>query len=455
MATPRADTASVASGASVWAGRDGAVQISDSTWTPNVGGDGGVLPTDGPQLPANTWLYIATNKITDLIGPTGYATKLGNPDGRASITNAWCGAAWDYVNERLYISGGGHADSHLCENGIYMLDGATMRFSVAKARTATSNAQKYNTSTLTFESGFAASDARNESANCCMLDGSPGASHTYDAMEYIPASVMGNTAGGILMFHYGKEVLDLDTGLYDTSHFMPDASDGVNTPEVDLSNKIVFMDGWDAYHARASYYYRRWNFHPDTREATPWSTFLGGGATSRGQLIETIDAGATFPYSDRAICKMPQRREIANFDGTAVIRVRYGEAKDASATNWAAYTDDITLTSSDGSHTVLMTEANYTDADTDTALFACGMAYDHDNNCIWVVSNLAGGATYKITGLDGTTWTVEQVPDAANLTSTMNGTFERCRVFHLGGETLLVRVPSVTGYAEVMRPNLL
>ena len=425
------------------------IVISGNNWTPNRNSDNDVLATDWAQLPLNTWVYAATNTLSDALGPTGYPTSLGNTDGRASIMTAWCGAAWDWINGKMYVSGGGHSDSHICENGIYCFDKDTMRWTIAKARTAKSNAQKYNVATTTFETGFADSDGRNGSANSCMADGSPGASHTYDALNWIPPSVVGNTNGAILMFHYGKEVLDLDTGTYDTSHVRHD-NPSVANGEVDMSYKIVFMDGWNAYHARASFQFRQWDFSPSSRSTIIWSTYLGGGATSRGAFIRTI-GGDLFEYGPKALAKMEQRREIANFSGSGVKRLRYGQAIDAgNTTDWTSYSDSITLTSSDGSHTTLTTGSNYVDAS--GSLFACGAAYDATGDCIWIVSNFVGGPTYKVSGIStGNTWTTEIVSGASNLASVANGTYERCRLFTQGPSRMLMRATTVTNYTQIMR----
>ncbi len=51
-------------------------------------------------------LYFAGTAGSAVIGPAGYPPKLGNADGRNSIVSAWSGAGWDWIHERMLISGG-------------------------------------------------------------------------------------------------------------------------------------------------------------------------------------------------------------------------------------------------------------------------------------------------------------------------------------------------------------
>jgi hypothetical protein len=157
------------------------------------------------------------------------------------------------------------------------------------------------------------------------------------------------------------------------------------------------------------------------------------------------------------MCKMPQRREVVVFGvdpsagGIIARRVRYGDAFDAGNTdNWAGFSDTLTLVSSDGS-LADFSPAALLDQDVDTALYAAGMAHDPTDNRIWLVSNLQGGPTYEITGIDGSEWTVRRLREPVNLTSAANGTFERVQCVSHSGHTLLIRVTQVDGYAEVMR----
>jgi hypothetical protein len=423
-----------------------AVVVSGDDWTPNVTESGAVVSTDFTSLPLNRWLYVKTNTISNVIGPTGYPTKLGNSDGRNSITNTWSGAGWDWINEIMFVSGGGHADSHMCENGIYAFDSETMRWQVAVPRSPMSDGLKQSAGGV-FEPILDPSDPRQESANGPMADGHVGATHTYDTIDFVPPSVMGNTRGGIIMFAGSVHVYDLDTQTSDVPYY-----DSAIPNPVDLSYKISFVDGWKLFHARARYSYRHWDLSPHIRSNTEWSAYVGNGATSRGAFVKTINSGAEFIYSHKAMVKMWQRREVAVLSSSARIRVRYGQAVDAGIPdNWAAYSDTITLTSLDGSHLDFNEVDVFRDDNFAHTMYAAGFAYDPVDDCLWVTTNHVGGASYKITGLNGNTWTTQRVVGAANLTRALNGTYGRMQVTTRGGATCLIRVPSVPGYTEIMR----
>ena len=92
--------------------------------------------SDFERLPLNRWVSADTNQLDSVVPTPRYPTFLGQPDGSRNIVNAWSGAAWDYINQRMYLSGGGHADSHFCENGIYELSVDTLRFSVTPLKVA-------------------------------------------------------------------------------------------------------------------------------------------------------------------------------------------------------------------------------------------------------------------------------------------------------------------------------
>ena len=330
--------------------------LHGSLWVPRVDGNGRVLDSDLLMLPLNAWVEVGTNTLSDVIGPEGYPTKLGNTDGRNSIIGAWSGAGWDWIHQRMFISGGGHADSHLCENGIYAFDGETLRFSVAVPRSPKSAALKQNMQGQ-FEVIARDDDPRQESANAPMADGHVGATHTYDTIDYVPPALMSNTRGGLVMFSSSVHVYDLDTATSDVPFY-----DATVNGNIDLSYKISFMDGWQLFHARASFYYRQWDLRPVTRTATQWSNAYGNGSLSRGAMVGSFSSGANFVYNHKSMAKLWQRREVVVLSASSKIRVRYGDAVDArNVADWAAYTDQITLTSTDGSHADFDVAAAYRD----------------------------------------------------------------------------------------------
>ena len=420
-----------------------APRIAAGVWTPNLDGRGNILVSDFEQLPLYGWVQAQTNTLDDVVPLPRYPTQQGNADGSRSIVNAWCGAAYDYQNQVMYLSGGGHADSHICENGIYALSADTLRFSIARARSPMSAGQWYDAVNRRFVAVTGPTDPKNGSANTCMTDGTSGATHTFDALEWIPPAVAGNSKGALLMFTGSKEILNLDTQQYDTSHF-----DGELL--TDLSYKIVVMDGWNAIHARADFYYRLWDFAPATRTSTLWSN------DSRGRYIKQFDAGARIVYNHKMLVRMPNRREFVVLSapgGTPIhVRARYGQAFDSgNRRSWGAFHDSISLNSLDGSHMIFSDPENWRDQDPDTALFAAGGTYDHWGNCIWVQTNLQGGALYKISGLDSNSWTTQRVTGAAAISTSRNGTYHRCQLLTKGASRCLMRVSSTTGNPEVCR----
>jgi hypothetical protein len=272
-----------------------------------------------------------------------------------------------------------------------------------------------------------------------LKDGSIAATHNYDALVWVPANIAGNQRGALLMFNDAVGVIDLDNGSYDTAYFAESSPD-------DLSYKICEMDGWNLIHARASYFYRLWDMRPETRTATLWSP------DSRGAYIKQFSSGALVRYDHKMMVRMPHRREFVSISGSTNTRCRYGEAFDSgNITNWSAFHDEIQFTSSDGSHLVFSDASQWRDQSVDTPLFAAGGCYDYWGNCIWVQSNLLGGALYKITGLDSNTWTVSRQDGVSALSATVNGTYHRCQVMVKGTATCLIRVSSTTGYPEICR----
>ena len=400
--------------------------------------NGRILASDFEQLPLFTWVAAETHPLNDVVPVPRYPTFLGHPDGSRGIVEAWGGAAWDYVNQRMYLSGGGHADSHFCDNGIYALEADTLRFSVAMPRSAASAAQYWDTQKQAFVEGMTGNGG-----NGPLTDGSVPSSHTYDSMVWIPGSVVGNQRGAVTMFHYAVGVVDLDRKAYDTVHFD-------HTATHDLSYKICEMDGWNLIYPRNSFYYRRWDLRPTARSASKWS------ADSRGVPLGQFDAGANVAYGQKLMVRMPQRREFVMLSPAAHTRCRYGQAFDSGVRdNWRNFHDTITLNSADGSHLDFADPSLWQDFKFGGPLFAAGGAYDHWANCIWVQTNPQGGALYKIVGLDSAVWTTSKVAGPAALSTSRNGTYHRCQVITKGAATCLLRVSSTVDLPEVCRVGAL
>jgi hypothetical protein len=410
------------------------IKLTGDLWQPRRAADGTVWVSDFEQLPLRRWLRIGSNTLDDVVPQPRYPTVNGNEDGSPSIVSAWSGAAWDYINQRMYLSGGGHSSSHYCENGIYELSADTLQFSETVRRSPLDASQYWDEAQKRIVPGL-----RRPMANSPLADGTVPASHTYNSLVWVPGHVASNRRGALVMFHDAVGVVDLDTARYDTLHY--------NGPSpVDLSYKNCEMDGWTLLHMRIGNQYRRWDLRPSVRSKTLHSD------NSRGAYVGNMDAGAELVYGHMLMVRMPQRREYVVLSGTANTRCRYGQALDSgSAGPWSAFHDRITLVFEDDSRAHFNNPAHWVLRTPSAPLFAAGGTFDFWGQCIWVQSNLAGGPLFKITGLDTNSWRVERVLGAAALTTNINGTYQRCQLFVKGAARCLLRVSSTTGYPEVCR----
>lgn len=428
------------------------IQLTGSNWTPNVDGSGNVQATDFPQLP-QAWVYAVTNKIDDLVPaglyPSGsrYANVVSGADGLHSVIGAWSGAAWDWINGRMYVSGGGHADSFGTENGVFCFDSTTMRWTLPVPRGAYTDARWWDGTNVI--SGTSGSGNNYPQAN-----GGPPAMHTYHAIRWVPGTRFGGNTRGYFIQHFPGEVkggiaiADLDTGTWKPAWF--NAETGTDK---DLSYATAWVEwpymlspGFGSTSMFGGYL-----FNLSGTQSTTYN------AASQGQYVSTF-TGLNAAYNNRANCQMEARREMVNFGnhaGSLVInRYRLGAAVDAgSQADLTAYVDSITLTGDTGDFTASAFNENTVGAR--GLLWEAGIAYDSDADCLWMVPTAAGAAIYKITGLNGTTWTVTKYATGTTLqrnpVTTDNGTYGRVRCFKRGGIRFLMRVSSTTSYTEVRR----
>lgn len=416
------------SGGVIVAGLTTAPSITGSVWTPTRNGSGDVVFGNWAGLPANTWLDVAGSVLNDVIETPHYLNGYGS-DGAHNIIDAWSGAAWDNSNNRMYISGGGHADTHCCDTGIYKVEVASLQFSRVADRQPISQAQYWSSGV--FYDG-------NSSApyNTPLKNGVPSAWHTYNGLVFLPPVVMGNTEGGVYYHGSARSIYDLDTDTYSACHW--------NSPDhdsLDWSNQAAFLDGSTIYLPLSSWYHYR--FDLTQTEATDWS------ATSNGKWLSARSGNTIISSSDSVIWgTFPERREEVCFmPGGARTRLRYGQAIDAGVADWDAYFDTITLTSSDGSH------ADFNDSNlvANGKFGQPGFCYDHGTATLYVVSSTAGGEVYKITGIAGNTWTTQKLTGTGVLRVTYNGAYGRVRLANIAGQKVLVRVASTTTPIEVMR----
>lgn len=429
MTSPADDYYGCSSGGVISGGRYVAPSIDGATWAPARDGQGNVLAGNWAGLPLNTWLEVDGQVLNDVIEIPHYLNGYGS-DGSAHIIGAWSGGAWDYMNQRLYMSGGGHADSHCCDVGVYMLDVAKLHLSRVVDRQPQTQQQAWDANTHQLI------DANNTApTNCPLKNGVPGASHTYHALVWVPPSVMGNSQGGLFYPGPARAIINLDNNSYSTCNWFNPDNDGL-----DWSNCAAFIDGSKLYGPIS--YWNHWKFDLAQTQATDWSE------TSLGYFGNGVSADINIPVGSALWGWLPERREEFSFQGSSLRnRMRYGEAIDASATNWTAYGDAITLTSFDDSHL----DFNSTTLVDGALMNSAGVCYDHATETIYIVPNTVGGLLYKITGLDGNTWTTEKISGTGMLTGAGHGTYGRARLATFAGKKFLVRITSTTTPVEVMR----
>ncbi len=422
-----------------------------------------MLATDFNQLPLHSWLYLATPAavLDSVIETPRYAKSSGPADGSPGIVNAWSGAAWDHVNNIMYLMGGGHGDTSICENALYALNTATLIWTRVKDRSPLSAWQQWDKTAQAFTTVNLHANAANGSggngdgSNCPLLDGAPGSIHNYQQLTWIAPAVLGNRSGGVYQGGTCRSVLDLDTGRYRTAHYWgPGPAHGVDW----ASYGMAYVDGNTLHQQRNGNTY--FGYKLDDTEATTWSPNSFGRIVSEG-------FSSYLPHqAHTAWCLLRERREYVWFSGNQkAFRVRYGQAIDAgnlASRNWNSVTDTITLSSSDGSHldfnsTTLFDTTVTGDMSHETNwLCSAGTHFDASADaaagCIYVQANKAGTALYRITGIAGSTWQVQKLAGTAALSDASHYTFGRFRVAHLaGGAKLALRVTTTTGPLEVMR----
>lgn len=482
MAIAAPDNYSAPSGtAVVRAGRAAATGsgVSGNLWTPARDTLGKVLLTALAALPLNTDLFVAGEaaKLVSAIElphlPTGTALSPAS-DGSASIVNAWSGAAFDYVNGRIYVMGGGHADSCKTENGVYCFDLRTMTWSRVKNRSPISDWQLWDKNTQSFITvnthplAYLGAGGASGVANP-LQSGAPGAVHNYWSVVWIPPSIMGagNVNGGLYQGGWVRSVLNLDTGVWSVPHWW---GEGVPLGDIDWGGGVAaWIDGNSPaiHHQRGVLNHHRFELFGS--EQTTWPVPSFGRIAGEGQHL-----GGQFMASQyhTTFCEMRERRQVVwfTFDFANGVpkahRIRSGQALDSAGgsvnTNWTNFTDTITLTFS-GDAGSAFTQSAFTDytallsgvpqgTPQESFLSSCGTHYDHDLNCIFIRPNNAGAKLYKVTGLDTNTWNIETVPGPSALTLSYLFSFGRYRHYTFeNGVKLSARITSTTSPVQICR----
>lgn len=397
-----------------------ALNLVSGVWTPNRDGAGNVLQSDFDALPTMTWVEVAgtNNKLMDVQQTPIY----GNSTGAVAtnyLTGPWCGAAWDSGNKRLIFRGGGHVDSSPAETGVFGVSAKKMKAERLVDRSVQGtgpnytdgNVWQYNRGSNTFENWTPGSGPSFDGTPWPLRNGLGSAPHTYWGLEHIPPATMvtlgftGNVNGGLFCY-FPFQIINLDTGLHTIPWWWYAGGSGQD-PEVFWSTtypvsvvngtEVIFPYGY-FYHARVAL---------TEKVTTRWSSQIGG-TQSDSKVYQAAGSGPGLAnHGDCIVVKMQERGEYVNIFGGATPtgrRVRYAAARTAGVSDWTAYTDAITLTSSDGSHGDFTT-VNLLDS-SGSPLNAAGSGYDHSTGTIWLRGNLATGKLYSITGLGGSTWTV-------------------------------------------------
>ena len=209
--------------------------ISGTVWTPNRV-SGAVLAADWTGLPTMTPLEVAGSVMSSVI-ETPHLVNSSSADSSYGITVPWSGGAHNYITGELLVTGGGHGDSSALETGVYGLSINTLAWRRAVARAPSSALQTWNFTTNVMDSGVEHFNA----SNAPLANGVPAAIHTYNGLAIVPASVMGNTSGGLFYGGNARSLIDLDTGAYSTTHWNSPTS-GIPDSGWDFSNMIGLYD---------------------------------------------------------------------------------------------------------------------------------------------------------------------------------------------------------------------
>ncbi len=421
------------------------LQITGNAWTPNRDGSGNVLQTDFEQMPVlGGYLEVQDSLaiMTNVMEKPPYVNFASTP-GERHFVDVWNGMSWSLPLRKGWMyAAGGHAANRQNDNPCIEFDANTMRFLRIRDRASEANLRGYNATTHQIQAGLVDGLAFNSPQG----DGSIGTVHTFDGQVYIPPGGpgAGPTKGGLHVTGWARQTINLDTGALTTPWW-----NRLNTaPFTNWAYTASVRVGSVIYHPRDSFSIAR--FDLSATQATDHS------ATSAGSLNYSYANHTTqLVHNHRAFCDMASRREcvsISGVSGAQAVRMRYGAAHDAGATNWQPYMQVITLTSSDGSHTDF-TPANFTDpgGEQPSKFFGATPAHDPVNNCLWMQGNEVGDALYRITGIDSSTWTTRRFNAVTATRRCINGTYGRFAALQFGAVTLGVRISSTSAPVQVIR----
>lgn len=492
MPTARSIAYSVPSGGAVYAGAR-ALNLVGDLWTPNRQANDEVLITDYGQFPANTWIKVngVNNKLRSQEALPFYPNS-GSGNSFSSIIKAWSGAAWNSVDEAIMPAGsGGHTDVSAAENGVYAASAKTMRVTTVVPRQAAATALKKPAVLPGGQDDWTdleAGEAFLGGTNLPLSNGVPGSNHSAGMVEYLPPAQMvslgytGNTKGGIWLGGLCQALLNLQDGTYSQPHYIQGPYPASNVTQGYESSLMHFMrdPASDKLFGIRSGSAPWMTLDLAQTEMTLWQLCpqcSNPAVPSLGKyLANNSNSGLATSISWALIAKLTARREMVFFQSTfadyTAKRVRLGEAVDASATDYSAYTDTITLTSDNATDHLDFKAANFKGYYGHNLNHA-GSFYDTIDDVLWVCANDpfegtydAGGSTftpgttlslgvYKLFGattgsLDDSTWKVKKLP-AQPLTVSPNGTWGRFAVVKRGAHNIGLRLSDVDNELEVVR----
>ncbi len=429
------------------AGPPPTLMLNGRDWSPNRADDGTVLLTDFAQLPANFWVRVAgaRNTVRAVQASPPYPSSYG-PDGFGSIVGAWGGAAWDALNLRLNLSGGGHGDASAAQTEIIAVDARTMRAELVVPRQPLASALRWNMASAKLEAG----EGYPGGTNAPLATGVPGSMHTYHGLRWLSPAVMAElhldapTLGGLFYPGNARAVVNLDTGAYTTLFWKTAYWDISYISAVVWKHHVIFP--------RGSFYFSRWDMAQT--EMTDWQGAAAGGfnptpsVPAFGKDLEVRTSSKALTYGGRVFIDRPSHGEFISLADSHQ-RVRYGAAEDADASDWSSYQDTVTLTGPAAAD--LNTPSLFTDTGTNRFNNAGG-AFDEATGDLFVCPNTTDAPVFRIEGLaTGQSGAVTSLAGTEPLTVSGNGTYGRFVVFNRGGARLALRVSSVDHPFEVMR----
>lgn len=422
------------------------IDFGTMAWSPTRDANDVINDGNWKGLPANKYVFVDSPPLLSAVEKPYYVARSGAPSW-TGIVNVWNGAAWNPNAQEMFITGGGHFATSSCETAIYRLKASTLLFDRARDR----DPQSENGSWSIHKGELVFTPGENFSS-VVLRNSQHGALHTYHGILWVPPELMAiirgdkvNVSGGIFQTNIVRYVYDLDARSYVG---VPNWRKSPDT-DIDISDSAAFIEGTAIYGPHHSYDVWKWEL--TGTQDTNWST------NSTGVFTKVYQQWGHIVSSHSVWGWLPERRECFGFYGSnnanelSFQRCRYGQAIDSKAASWTKYVDTLKLTSLDGSHL----DFNKTSLSSDNMpagdLYGAGYVYDHDAATLYVQGSNVGAPLYKITGIDGTTWSTQKIPGAEALACSKNGVFGRMRMARLGGQKILIRVSDVDHKVQVMR----